>query len=677
MNYAYLIGRLPNEVKLRIEREAVLAAWLHQGKPLQALLTDPAVVETIANRLSRSERRVMVTIVTQFGCEPFDLAKLERLAAAQLSGAEARVGFYGLLQKALVFAFRKTWGEQVYVMPSDGLLVWQRVLFPALDGTEDAVIQATLSSSMTLSQELFFLLVQAAQQGLKLTKSGTLHKKQILKLSELLSMPEDWFKGLGLKYAYGDVYPLPLAVALDMLLRLQLLEQHEDELVLKEERCGLWMQLRAEEQRAVLYETWKMLTQPSSVSLQHSVLLLERLPAGKWLSWKALAQWLEEQRISSELPERELEEAWQREWVLPLLAFGWLEQGTDTAGVQHYRWLHHPREVEASEAGQETQETQESQETACLMVQPDFDLLIPPDVPQSIVWEVACFADCTSKDQLSVYKLSKESLRRALEQGRKGEELLALLEKYAMYGVPDNVRLTVEQWTKPFGRIGFEQVLLLRCAEEETGDALTRLSGTSGLLGERLGDRHFIVRPEAWKSLSTVLEKAGFMAGKPLLLDGSNEKEGGTYPCFLSGKPGGERLPLPWQASEKGIIYSRHNVMYFEMERRVPELSELYPDLHHIPPQWLKEYRSYHASTRREMVEKAIEWKTMLQVRKDGADYWVAPRKLLETRGTWSMSGRGRLPNGRPEAGEPDEVQWLAEEWQEMKLILPGINDKF
>lgn len=42
------------------------------------------------------------------------------------------------------------------------------------------------------------------------------------------------------------------------------------------------------------------------------------------------------------------------------------------------------------------------------------------------------------------------------------------------------------------------------------------------------------------------------------------------------------------------------------------------------------------------------------------------------------MTGRER-PVGQQQAEEfpLEEVQWLAEDWQEMKLILPGINDKF
>lgn len=101
------------------------------------------------------------------------------------------------------------------------------------------------------------------------------------------------------------------------------------------------------------------------------------------------------------------------------------------------------------------------------------------------------------------------------------------------------------------------------------------------------------------------------MPGKVSGLPGT-EPEGRNYPRLAAADDKG-KLTLPWIAGDKGLIYSRHSTQYFEMERRLPELYELYPDLNSIPPMWLKDYRSYHPSTRKEMVEKAIEWKTMLQ----------------------------------------------------------------
>jgi hypothetical protein len=665
MNYAYLLSRLPDQVRSRMERETIYAPWLQRGGDLEALLTDSAVMETVWNRLFPAEKGVLQLIVKHFGCEPFDAIGLERAAAGLLAGAEAKAGLTSLLQKGIVFAFRKSWGEHVYVMPDDGLRLWQQMLFPPLEDqpTDDPCIQVTLSAGTSLAQELFYLLVQSAQQGLKLTKGGTLHKKQLQKLADMLRLQEAWLSGASLKYAFSDMYPLPLAIGLDLLLRLQLAEQRQDEIVLDEAACSRWLHLSPEEQDAILYACWKSLTRPSEAALQHGVILMERQPAQAWISWKSMEQWLARCGIARE----QLRETWERSWALPLIAFGWLEQGVDAAGECYYRWLRNP-------AGKS--DTPAEEEGPALIVQPDFDLLVPPDVPQSVVWELCSFADSVVRDRLSVFKLSKESLRRGLECGRTCDEMLDFLERHAMYGVPENVRLTLIQWTKPYGKVRYEQVILLRCADPETAESLQRLTSVAGKLEERIGEKDFLIRPESVRALTEALEKAGWMPGKVSGLPGT-EPEGRNYPRLAAADDKG-KMTLPWIAGDKGLIYSRHSTQYFEMERRLPELYELYPDLNSIPPMWLKDYRSYHPSTRKEMVEKAIEWKTMLQLRRNGTDYRVAPRKLQETRGTWCMTGRER-PVGQQQAEELplEEVQWLAEDWQEMKLILPGVNDKF
>ncbi|MNR02945.1 hypothetical protein D3C85_1188200 [compost metagenome] len=83
-----------------------------------------------------------------------------------------------------------------------------------------------------------------------------------------------------------------------------------------------------------------------------------------------------------------------------------------------------------------------------------------------------------------------------------------------------------------------------------------------------------------------------------------------------------------------------------------------------IPMSWIKEFRDYHASTRKDMIRKAIEWKSVLQLRKEGRDCFIIPRMLREDRTGWILEGWE----------EYQEIAWPSEDWKEMRLILPGIN---
>lgn len=119
MNYDRLLALMPAELRGRLEAETVYAPWLRRGQALERLWQDDVVLETVYNRLAPAERTVLDAVVRRIGCEPFDDARLERSVGAALSGAEVQAGFAGIRRKGLVFAFRKSWGELVYLLPED------------------------------------------------------------------------------------------------------------------------------------------------------------------------------------------------------------------------------------------------------------------------------------------------------------------------------------------------------------------------------------------------------------------------------------------------------------------------------------------------------------------------------------------------------------------------------
>ncbi|MGF9916342.1 helicase-associated domain-containing protein [Paenibacillus ehimensis] len=683
MNYAQLLMRMPRELKSRLEAETVYAPWLGQGAALGQLWTDPVVMETVCNRLSRSERTVLEAVVRRIGCEPFDDAELERAAVGPLSGAEVKMGLAGLLRKGIVFSFLKTWGEHLYILPEDGFACWQSVLFPEMSsglgevpGDAGLSLRPALPGEPNLARDLFHTLVFAAEQGLKLTKNGTLHKKQLHKLSERIRLREEALEPLSLKYAYADTYPPKIALVLDMLLRLQLVVSEDEELKLNVEALDVFMDLPLAEQMRRLYGIWKMLALPAAAWLQHAVCLLERINGGAWITAEQLLERLETfgllpgTVVSEERAERI--RYLLRLWLEPLAALGFLEQSSDPAfGPNAYRWT-----FSLGLCG--TSVTEDEAEDGGFMVQPDFELLVPPDVASKVRWEISCLADLAARDQVSVYKLSKESVKRALENGRTAAGICDFLERHALYGVPEHVRLSIGQWAKPYGKTVFTQALLLRCADDETARTVAKLPAASRYVKEMLNGRDFLIAAADAKPLAAVLEKAGFMAGLPAIpavqAETDGETNSGRYPKLSAERTASVKGLPAVEPLDKGLIYSRNSVGFLRLETRLPEASDVYPSLHDIPPTWLRDYRNYHVSTRKEIVEKAIEMRSVLQIRKNGTDFRIVPRKVQETRGTWCMTGLG-LSGGAQD--ETSEVRWLAEEWQEMRLILPGINDKY
>jgi hypothetical protein len=65
------------------------------------------------------------------------------------------------------------------------------------------------------------------------------------------------------------------------------------------------------------------------------------------------------------------------------------------------------------------------------------------------------------------------------------------------------------------------------------------------------------------------------------------------------------------------------------------------------------------------MIRKAIEWKSYLKLRKEGIERQIMPQSLREDNNGWMLLG---MENAQ-------DILLRSEDWNEMKLILPGIND--
>ncbi|THF74239.1 helicase-associated domain-containing protein [Cohnella fermenti] len=80
-----------------------------------------------------------------------------------------------------------------------------------------------------------------------------------------------------------------------------------------------------------------------------------------------------------------------------------------------------------------------------------------------------------------------------------------------------------------------------------------------------------------------------------------------------------------------------------EPDGSVPSRDELFPGLAAVPPAWLAQTRRYHASTRKDMAELALAWRTSLRIEPDGGGgYSFIPESLERLGESWSLVGRVR-----------------------------------
>ena len=105
-------------------------------------------------------------------------------------------------------------------------------------------------------------------------------------------------------------------------------------------------------------------------------------------------------------------------WMAPLSVFRFIELGTDEEDHLWFRWLLTP----IQEALYDKDDDFRSSEThvqvrPSLYVQPDFEMILPPDVSLRTEWDIAAFADLQTTDLVRTYLITKESFYRAWERG--------------------------------------------------------------------------------------------------------------------------------------------------------------------------------------------------------------------------------------------------------------------
>jgi hypothetical protein len=263
------------------------------------------------------------------------------------------------------------------------------------------------------------------------------------------------------------------------------------------------------------------------------------------------------------------------EWMDLFAAFGWIEQGFD----------HQARAIFCLKLKQENSKDL-AVSTGKFYVQADYEILVPPDVSFAVRWELTFISDHILTDQVGIYRLSEQSLQRALMSGRTIEQCIHFLQSHSFYGVPDSIIFVLKQW-------------------DQSAIPITLL-------------------PQ--KNASIAVE-----------------------------------------GMASAIVHEIHSTSSCELADGFPSRNDVYPSWKMIPPLWWKECRVYHISTRKEIVQLAIEWKAILKLSNEYNEWTMIPKQVQEHDNGWNLTGWV----------QSDFVAYSQDQWKAMQLVLPGFDDLF
>jgi hypothetical protein len=109
--------------------------------------------------------------------------------------------------------------------------------------------------------------------------------------------------------------------------------------------------------------------------------------------------------------------------------------------------------------------------------QPNFELLVPEDVPPPVHREIGEIARLKSLDRFWTYALTSESVARGVEEGLTAREIVERLDRFAQGAVPGNVRDAVNGWARTAWWASTNGGRVVLKAEADFFESIQRLDG--------------------------------------------------------------------------------------------------------------------------------------------------------------------------------------------------------
>lgn len=666
MNLNDLLQALPLENLISFENHTQACQLVHSGKEHshRSLSLDEkrdAVIQEICsfyesedrcaallNLLTAPEKQLLVYFLRSALWEAIPFRQMEDNLTHEMTGMELKAALIGLREKGIVFAFRKLWGEILYVLPRDISILWHSLIFRSEHSTRGTgTIEASdvvdiQEATPGLHLDIYSLLRFIERYGFPLTQKGTVHKRQVQKSTDHLYLQSAHLQKMTLRYMDQDTYPRSFAVVYDLALRLGLIEKTQEAVVCVDPNVEKWLDQTPATAAKQLFEEWCAVHTPSRVWLQHVLVWMYRSAPQEWISGQYVLKQLKENGIEvmDDHPLRWMEE----ELFQPLCGLGWLDLG-QFEGQRFFRWKPF-NEIEHT-----TVDDNSIHERDQLYVQPNFELMIPPTARLSVRWKAEQFAELKQSDPMSIYSITKESLHHALEKRQTIADIVQFLQSYSRYELPANVQETIIQWADQYGRVRFIDAVFMRCADAALAQELERHPKLNPWIIEKVSATDFLMQRDHVKECMYFLDKHGYAPKKEVETYGDSKKSG-THASHGPSKP----------HKQRGIILSKNMLSNYQPDPVIPKLEDVVPSIKKLPSSWIQDYRHYHVSTLRDLIVQAIELNTKIRWGNGIDEYDFIPKHLKNNGGTWFMEGRDSVAK---------EKNIALDDIQNIQIIIP------
>ncbi|REK76373.1 helicase-associated domain-containing protein [Paenibacillus paeoniae] len=667
MNLAQLSDKLSSERVKQLESSTVWEAVVARGMSWQEAMLNHSAVTAAWDRLSSSAKGSLEAFMLLVGAAPVEEDKL--LAALRehtaLSGMEARMGLRDLQEAGIVLAAAKVWGERICFMPTDSFLLWHQLLFPCPLNEIAVPVQPLMDASGTflgaqepLSRRVLYMLSALVKSETAFTSKGILPKKTIQRLQEALRLEDGRLAHFAWSVARREAYPLSVAAGLAAAAAMGLLRREERGLNVDHEGLQRWSAMSdCDREEAMISWAFGYGLKGTREDV-HIGAALASASAGKWYSASEVAEWGELLLHSSGAASKNglmLDRVTR--WLTFLHELGWMELAERLGALEGTGLLFRRREFSSAIDGR-------------LIVQPTGELLVAPGSSLGMRWELELIAERIHREEPVLYRMTAHSVAAALEHGRTKEGVADFLAKASGEAeLPIQLESMLEQWANRSSRYSFTEAMLLRCDTAELAEQAISLSGIAEHVLARIGEKDFIIDPAGVSELRGLLNKAGYPPRKGIVQALDDGGAGYPYIADFNETLGQTYTPLTPDRSFESAewLYEPMTLRHYELDQTGGAAAvTILSGMDRVPTAWWRQLRSYHASTRKELIQQAVAMETAVQLNLDGKLRNFVPEQI-ELRGEqWAVTGK--LIGD--ELAERSRL--TPDMWEEMKLVLPS-----
>lgn len=298
-----------------------------------------------------------------------------------------------------------------------------------------------------LVRDLDVFLEYVAHHEVRLTMDGSMYKRNLVQVLELLEVPEEPLQG-GWRFGYGrrfHDYPDRFALLYDYAYHAGLISEDSNGSLSLCDASASWRELDTIERQRLLLKFY-LITYRRPIKRLPQIVQLIAHAAVRWIDNREMLDALS-QLVQSYYYDTQ-EDVWNYRVLRMLMHLGMIRLGTDE---NERSWF------QITKLGQQllTPDTlpvspdQTREKQRILIVQPNFEIVVTTEQPM-ITAQLAMFTELRQAGVVRVYRMTEDSVKKGAASGKSIASWLEFLHNYSQTPVPGNVERTLEEWDKTF-----------------------------------------------------------------------------------------------------------------------------------------------------------------------------------------------------------------------------------